>query len=45
MLQQAEVGILYCPPDNVVKDYPKFAVARNYEELKALITKYIPENR
>lgn len=42
MLQQAEVGILYCPPDNVVKDYPEFPVARNYSELKAIIEKYIP---
>jgi phosphoserine/homoserine phosphotransferase len=42
MLQQADVGILYCPPDNVVKDYPDFPVARNYSELQALISKYIP---
>lgn len=42
MLQQAEVGILFCPPDNVVKDYPEFPVARNYNELKAIISKYIP---
>ena len=45
MLKQAEVGILYCPPDNVVKDYPQFPVARSYDELKALITKYIPERK
>ena len=44
MLQQAEVGILFCPPGNVVKDYPEFPVAYNYEDLKALITKYIPVN-
>jgi len=41
MLKQADVGILYCPPDNVVKDYPEFPVARNYDELKSEILKHI----
>jgi phosphoserine/homoserine phosphotransferase len=38
MIAQAEIGIFYCPPDNVVKDYPQYPVTRNYEELKKLIT-------
>ncbi len=33
MIQQAEAGILYCPPENVIRDYPKYPVTRNYEEL------------
>lgn len=41
MLQQAEVGILFCPPDNVIADYPEFPVTYNYEELKTILEKYI----
>lgn len=41
MVEAADFGILYCPPDNVVKDYPQFPVARNLEELKALIEEHI----
>ncbi|MBO4601993.1 MAG: bifunctional phosphoserine phosphatase/homoserine phosphotransferase ThrH [Salinivirgaceae bacterium] len=43
MVESADVGILYCPPDNVVKDYPQFPVARNLSELKAIIEKYVCE--
>lgn len=43
MVESADVGILYCPPDNVVRDYPQFPVARNLSELKALIEKYVCE--
>jgi phosphoserine / homoserine phosphotransferase len=41
MLQQAEVGILFCPPDNVVRDYPALPVVYNYEDLKKILSKYI----
>ena len=34
MLQEADAGILFCPPDNVIKEFPQFPVARNYEEFK-----------
>ena len=37
MLKAADIGILFCPPDNVVADYPEFPIARNIPELKALI--------
>ncbi|MDP2645386.1 MAG: bifunctional phosphoserine phosphatase/homoserine phosphotransferase ThrH [Desulfobacterales bacterium] len=37
MLQEAEKGILYNPPPQVVNDYPEFSVTRSYDELKALI--------
>lgn len=38
MLKEADKGILFCPPENVKKEYPEFPVAKNYEELKILIT-------
>ncbi|MGC8804190.1 MAG: bifunctional phosphoserine phosphatase/homoserine phosphotransferase ThrH [Bacteroidales bacterium] len=41
MLQEADEGILYSPPDNVKKDYPVFPVANNYSELKNYILKYL----
>ena len=34
MLGQAEAGILFCPPDNVIAEFPQFPVTRNYEEMK-----------
>ena len=34
MLQVADAGILFCPPDNVIKEFPQFPVSRNYEEFK-----------
>ena len=41
MLKQSEVGILFRPPDNVVKDYPELQVVRNYEEVKKILVNYI----
>lgn len=41
MLQEADEGILYSPPENVKKDYPTFPVANNYSELKNYILKYL----
>jgi len=35
MLAEADTGILFCPPDNVVAEFPQFPVTRNYEEMKA----------
>jgi len=34
MLGEAEAGILYCPPENVVREFPHFPVARNYDDLR-----------
>ena len=34
MLKEADVGILFCPPTNVIKDFPNFPVTWNYEEFK-----------
>jgi phosphoserine / homoserine phosphotransferase len=41
MLQEAEVGILFRPPQNVIDDYPEFPVVQNYQELKGLLMPYI----
>ncbi|HIO24082.1 MAG TPA: bifunctional phosphoserine phosphatase/homoserine phosphotransferase ThrH, partial [Nitrospinaceae bacterium] len=34
MLQEADAGILFCPPENVIKEFPQFPVSQNYEEFK-----------
>lgn len=41
MLKAADVGILYCPPQNVIDDYPEFSVATNYKELRSLLEPHI----
>jgi phosphoserine/homoserine phosphotransferase len=41
MLQQSDVGILFRPPENVIKDYPQLPVVQDYEELKKILVKYI----
>jgi phosphoserine/homoserine phosphotransferase len=41
MLKAADKGILFCPPENVMSDFPEFPVAKSIEELKALIIKEI----
>ena len=38
MLGQAEAGILFCPPDNVIAEFPQFPVTRNYTEMKQAFT-------
>lgn len=34
MLAEADAGILFCPPDNVIEEFPQFPVTRTYEELR-----------
>ena len=41
MLEQADVGILFRPPQNVIDDYPEFPVVTDYEELKEILAKYL----
>ena len=41
MMSQAEYGILFRPPENVIRDFPQFPVARDYEELKNLIAEIL----
>jgi phosphoserine/homoserine phosphotransferase len=38
MLTQADFGILYRPPENVIRDFPHFPVVMDYEQLKVLIS-------
>lgn len=35
MLAEADAGILFRPPDNVVAEFPQFPVARDYDALRA----------
>ena len=37
MLQQADSGILFCPPVNVTKEFPQFPIANNYKEFQTLL--------
>ena len=39
MLQEADAGILFSPPENVVKEFPQYPVSRNYEEFKSILLK------
>jgi phosphoserine/homoserine phosphotransferase len=41
MLLKADVGILFCPPQNVIDDYPQLPVAYNYAKLKEMLSKYL----
>ncbi len=40
MLKQADKGILFRPPANVVADYPQFPVAEEYETLKNILSEF-----
>jgi len=37
MLKQADSGILFCPPESVVKEFPQYPIANSYKEFKALL--------
>lgn len=37
MLKEADKGILFRPPQNVIDEFPQFAVTTNYEELQAVL--------
>ena len=39
MLKEADAGFLFCPPQNVIDEFPQFPVTRTYDELKLLIEK------
>lgn len=41
MLKEADVGILYRPPENVRREFPGFIVTENYETLKERIGPYL----
>ncbi len=35
MLSEADAGILFRPPDNVIEEFPQFPVTRTYDELRS----------
>jgi len=39
MLKKADAGILFCPPENVIKEFPQFPVTRDYTEFKEIFIK------
>ncbi len=39
MLKEADMGILFRPPENVIKEFPELSVTQTYEELKAILDK------
>jgi len=39
MLTEADAGILFSPPQNVIDEFPQFPVTRNYAELRTEIDK------
>jgi len=43
MLAEADRGILFCPPDNVVREFPQFPVARSYADLRGEIERSLRE--
>jgi phosphoserine/homoserine phosphotransferase len=41
MLTQADVGILFRPPQNVINDFPQFSVTNDYRELQEILRQYL----
>ncbi len=41
MLKQANVGVLFRPPKNVMEDYPQFPVANEYNEVQKILEEYL----
>jgi phosphoserine/homoserine phosphotransferase len=39
MLLAADAGILFCPPENVIREFPQLPVARDYDELRKAFQK------
>ena len=43
MLGQAEQGILFCPPQKVIEEFPQFPVAKTYPQLRNEIDSAVSE--
>ena len=39
MLGEAHAGILFCPPEKVIREFPQYPVTLNYDQLRAEIDK------
>ena len=37
MLQQADSGILFCPPEKVIEEFPEFPVVNNYKDFQTIL--------
>ena len=44
MLTAAHDGILFCPPDNIVAEFPQFPVMREYDQLRAAIQRMLDDD-
>jgi phosphoserine/homoserine phosphotransferase len=43
MLSEADAGILFSPPDNVIREFPQFPVTRSYIELRGAVESALAE--
>lgn len=43
MLSEADRGILFCPPQNVIDEFPQFPVTKNFDELRGEFEKALAE--
>ncbi len=41
MLEAADQGVLFRPPDNVCRDYPMYPVTRDYAALQQYVTEFV----
>jgi phosphoserine/homoserine phosphotransferase len=41
MLKEAHRGILFCPPQHVIDEFPQFPVATTYDDLKQIFGKIL----
>jgi phosphoserine / homoserine phosphotransferase len=39
MLKEADVGILFCPPQNVIDEFPELPLTTDYEQVKQILEK------
>lgn len=45
MLKEADKGFLFCPPQNVIDEFPQFPVTLEYDDLKLKIEKALEDLR
>lgn len=41
MLQEADAGFFFCPPDSIIAQFPQIPVTRNYKELAAAFAPHL----
>jgi phosphoserine/homoserine phosphotransferase len=44
MLKEADMGLLFNPPDNVCKEFPELKTTYSYKDLKAILSKRLLKN-